>query len=150
MNLENSDIRTQTLPPQDSAPALKQILRKDAACSHLCVKCVCIVCVCSVFARLCVKFVCPYVCETLRSVNVCGGVGGPSCQCTWQQLCIRPLVCARLCVKCVCPYVCGGVCAQTCMCMLVAASLRAVVCEQCVGSCVKCVCFVCVCSVLAR
>ena len=62
MNLQNSDIRTQTLPTQDSDPALKQILRKDAACSHLCVKCVCIVCV---------QCVCPLVCEVCVATCVC-------------------------------------------------------------------------------
>ncbi len=74
MNLENSDIGTQTLPTQDSAPALKQILRKDAACSHLCVKCVCIVCVCSVFAPLCVYIVCEVcvaICVCVFDVSMC-------------------------------------------------------------------------------
>ncbi len=47
---------------RDSAPALKQILRKDAECSYLCVKCVCIVCV---------QCVCALVCEVSVAICVC-------------------------------------------------------------------------------
>jgi hypothetical protein len=102
MNLKNSDIRTQTLPTQDSAPALKQILRKDAACSHLCVKCVCIVWVQSVCPLVCVVSL--GICVCVFDVSMCVEAGGgESCQCTLQQDCVRPRVCARLCVKCVCP-----------------------------------------------
>ena len=105
MNLKNSDIRTQTLPTQDSAPALKQILRKDAACSHLCVKCVCIVCVCSVFARLCVKCVWPYVCVFSMS------------QCVWRYggTNMSVHVATAMCPStCVCPLVCE-VCVPICV-----------------------------------
>jgi hypothetical protein len=69
MNLKNSDIRTQTLPTQDSAPALKQILRKDAACSHLCVKCVCIVWVQSICALVCVVSL--GICVCVFDVSMC-------------------------------------------------------------------------------
>jgi hypothetical protein len=34
LNLNNSEIRSHTLPTQHSAPAVKQKLRNDAECSH--------------------------------------------------------------------------------------------------------------------
>ncbi len=74
MNLKNSDIRTQTLPTQDSAPALKQILRKDEASSHLCVKYVCIVCVQCVCALVCEVFVA--ICVCVFDVSMCVEVWG--------------------------------------------------------------------------
>jgi hypothetical protein len=142
INLENCDIRTQTVPTLYSAPALKPILRKDEPCSHLCVKCVCILCVCSVLARVCVKCVWLYVSLHLCVPACVWCVCSQTCirPLVFARVCVRPLVCARLWVMCVCPYVSGSVCLQTCMCMLVGAFLRAVLCEQCVGSCVSSVC----------
>ena len=90
MNLKNSDIPTQTLPTQDSAPALKQILRKDAACSHLCVKCVCIVCVQCVCALVCE--VCVAICVCVFDVSMCVEGWGDN-HVSARSPCVCPLVC---------------------------------------------------------
>jgi hypothetical protein len=132
MNWKNSDIPTQTLPTQDSAPALKQILRKDVACSHLCVKCVCIVCA---------QWVGALLCEVSVAISV-GVFEASMCVEVWGDNHVTPRgnnnVSLHVCVPaCVCAHKCVAVCVHrhVCACWLWH-SYVLVVCEQSVGACV--------------
>jgi hypothetical protein len=118
MNLKNSDIRTQTLPTQDSAPALKQILRKDAACSHLCVKCVCIVWVQSICALVCVVSL--GICVCVFDVSMCVEAWGENHVSARGNKTVSVPVCVPACVGSVCAHKCVAVCVHrhVCACWL--------------------------------